>query len=71
MHTIRDGGRAKAQQNHKEHHLDQVYNDGRKQAIQNCSEKWKNADLKQLAVMIEDAKSAMGLSEQSRFSEDV
>lgn len=46
-------------------------NDARKQAIEDFAEKWKNADLEQLAVMVEEAKSIMGLSDQSRFSEDV
>lgn len=46
-------------------------NDARKQAIKDFAEKWKNADLGQLAVMVEEAKSIMGLSDQSRFSEDV
>jgi len=46
-------------------------NDARKQAIKDFSEKWKNADLEQLAAMVEEAKSIMGLSDQVRFSEDV
>ncbi|KAK5102488.1 hypothetical protein LTR70_000344 [Exophiala xenobiotica] len=46
-------------------------NNARKEAIKDFSEKWKNADLEQLAVMVDEAKSIMGISDQNRFSEDV
>lgn len=46
-------------------------NTSRKDQLKEFAQRWRNASLEQLAEIVEEAKSIMGLSNENKFSEDV